>query len=142
MTTRNRLKLSFQPVQRAGKIVVTGTSRPLAVSDDNPFAIPAEDLCACRPCRCTGQEGQTPFKRRPRLAGNNAIEKSQRALPPAPMLLQEAVAECLDEVGDDHGARGPVKKDDLIHRKRTPKPRLVDQAAIGQARFLEAVPGT
>ncbi len=54
------------------------------------------------------------------------------------MPLKKVVVERLDQIGHNRGPRRPMKEDDLVHRERSAKPRLIDVGAtFGRGRVGE-----
>ncbi len=105
---------------------MTVRTRPIAVSDDHPLAWPREYLGPSGARRRSIEERQPPLKRCEGLVGDDPVDTGKGTLPPAPVFAEEAVAESLNEVRDNHRSRRSMEKDDLVHGKRAPEPDLVD----------------
>ena len=98
---------------------------PFAVSHDDALAVPPQHLVARGAGRGAVDERQPPFQWCAGLVRGYAVEPGERALPPAPVLAEEAIGEGLDQIGHDDGARRPVEEHDLVHDRRAPEPGLV-----------------
>ena len=100
---------------------------PCAITTLSLFQLNA--FCKRRSRRRAVEKRQPPFAGRAGLGCRDPVHAGEWSRPPWPLASKERGIKGLDQVGDNRGLRRTVKEDNLVHRKRSAKPGLVDVAA-------------